>query len=127
VIAPITALFGALNATLNIALALDVLRRRNKEKVFLGSEQSPALHLATRRHANNAEYVPLALLTLLLAELCGGAPSILYALGGALTVGRVSHAIGLGEQPTAPRALGILLTFLAILGGALYSALLAWR
>ena len=64
---PVTALYGALNAILNIVLAANVSRNRAKHNVSLGGGQSNEMEIATRAHGHNAEYVPLVTLTLHIA------------------------------------------------------------
>ena len=124
---PITALYGAILGVFNVALAANVSRVRGKVQIFLGTGDSEELALAVRRHANNAEYVPLALVLLLTAELAGGASGVLHGVGGALVLGRLLHAVGIGVKPSAPRALGALLTWLAIAAAGVYAALVATR
>ena len=85
----VTALYGGLNAIFNVYLANNVSTARRKEKVSMGLGESDALLLAARIHANNAEFVPLAIVVLLLAELCGGSSFMLHVLGGSLFVSRV--------------------------------------
>lgn len=79
-----------------------------------------------RRHGNHAEYVALALVLLAVCELGGGSATALHALGGAFTLGRVAHAIGVGIKPSAPRAVGALLTWVALAGAGVYGAVLAF-
>jgi uncharacterized protein len=124
---PVTALIGALNGVLNVALAIGVTVARAKSNIFLGLGDSDALLLASRRHGNNAEYLPLALVLLLAAELSGGGLTALYALGGALTVGRILHAIGVGSKPSPLRAIGAVLTWISIAGSGLYALVLSMR
>lgn len=118
---PITALFGAIHGILNVALAANVTRVRAQSQVFLGTGDSDALLLASRRHGNNAEYLPLALVLMLTAELAGGGATVLYALGGALTLGRIAHAIGVGSKPSPLRAIGAVLTWLTIAAAGVYA------
>ncbi len=120
---PVTALFGAIHGVLNVALAIGVTRARAQSNIFLGTGDNESLLLASRRHGNNTEYVPLALLLLLVAELAGGGATALYALGTALTVGRVLHAIGVGSKPSPLRAIGAVLTWVAIVGAGIYGLL----
>ena len=120
---PVTALFGAIHGVLNVALAIGVTRARAQSNIFLGTGDNESLLLASRRHGNNTEYVPLALLLLLVAELAGGGATALYALGTALTVGRVLHAIGVGSEPSPLRAIGAVLTWVAIVGAGIYGLL----
>ncbi len=117
----VTALYGSLNAILNIALAARVSRLRGTERVSLGTGESKALLVAVRTHANNAEFVPLGVVVLLLAELCGGSSLWLHVLGGSLFVSRLSHAVGMPLRAPNPfRFVGTGVTWLMILCGAGY-------
>jgi len=117
----ITALYGALNAILNIILAERVSRLRGRHKVSLGMGEAPQLVVAIRGHANNAEFVPFALLMLLLAELCGGDRVLLHVLGGSLLLARIAHPFGLGRKsPNLFRAVGTGVTWLMIVVSAGY-------
>lgn len=118
----VTALYGAINALLNIALAGLVVIARGKHKVSLGHGEHPQLLVAIRAHANNAEFVPLALVMLLLVELCGGDRTVLHVLGGVLTVARLAHAVGLPRPAPNPfRFAGIALTWAMIVACAGYA------
>ncbi|QSQ25167.1 MAPEG family protein [Pyxidicoccus parkwayensis] len=92
---PVTALYGALNAFLTVGLSINVSRVRGKHNVFRGDGGHADLIAAIRAHGNNVENVPLALILLLAAELCGGSSTALHAFGGALLVARLAHAFGL--------------------------------
>jgi uncharacterized protein len=107
----ITALYGALNAILNILLAYRITRLRVKHRVSIGMGEVDELTVAIRTHANNAEYLPLALVLLLIAELCGGSSPWLHTLGGMLLLARVNHALGLPRPaPNVLRWSGTALT-----------------
>ncbi|MEO8707301.1 MAG: MAPEG family protein [Kofleriaceae bacterium] len=115
----ITALYGALNALFNVFLANNVSTLRRRNKVSLGDH--PAIAVAIRAHGNNSESVPLALIVMLLAELCGGHPAVLHVYGGLLFIARIAHWIGLPRKaPNVYRATGIGLTWVAIAGGSCY-------
>ena len=117
----VTALYGGLNALFNIYLANRVSNARRAEKVSIGLGESDALLMAARIHANNAEFVPLAVVTLLLAELCGGSSVMLHILGGSLLVGRVLHVIGMPmKAPNFFRFTGTGLTWTMIVVTAGY-------
>lgn len=92
---PVTALYAALNVLLTVGLGLNVSRLRGKYKVFRGDGGHAELLSAIRAHGNNVEHVPLALILLLVAELCGGQSVALHVFGGALFVGRLAHALGM--------------------------------
>jgi hypothetical protein len=111
----VTALYGSLNAILNIVLASRVSKLRRSERVSIGAGDSKPLNLAIRIHANNAEFVPLALLMLLLAELCGGSSVALHVAGGLLLLGRIAHVIGMPRPaPNVFRVFGTGVTWLGI-------------
>src|SRR5688572_28796319 len=110
---PIVALYGSLNAIFNILLAIRVSQSRLSEKVAVGwGEKTGRLLVRGRIHGNNAEYVPIGIVMLLIAELAGGSSAILHSLGGALLVGRIFHAFGMTRPaPNFFRATGIALTW----------------
>jgi uncharacterized protein len=123
---PVVALYGAINAFINIGLALRVSRVRGTEKVSLGHGESPAMLRAVRAHGNNAEFVPLALVMLLIAELMGGSSLWLHVLGGALTVARIAQPIGIHmpKAPNVPRFIGTAATWVMIIATAVYVLIL---
>jgi uncharacterized membrane protein YecN with MAPEG domain len=69
-----------------------------------------------RVHANFAEYVPMALILMALAESLKAPSMFLHPLGLVLVGARVIHAYGLSQTPhiLRLRALGITLTFTVI-------------
>ena len=118
----VTALYGALNAVLNVALATRVSLMRIRQGVSLGEGESKQLRVAVRTHGNNAEFVPLAIVMLLLAELLGGASLWLHVIGGSLFAARVAHAIGMPRKaPNVFRAGGNTITWVGIAATAAYA------
>ena len=110
---PITGLYAALCALLVLALAGAVIRLRWRTKAGIGDGGDRRLARAIRVHANAVEYVPLALVLLLVAELDHAGPALLHGCGVALVVARVAHAIGLSRTAGASpgRMLGTVGTF----------------
>lgn len=94
----ITPLYAALLALMAIALAgmVSALRGRTGISIFHGDDVK--LGLAIRRHGNFIEYVPLALILMGMAELKGAGAVWLHAMGTALIVSRLMHAIGLKAE-----------------------------
>jgi uncharacterized protein len=117
----ITALYAGLLGILYLVLGGLVVANRRRARVGLGTGSDTALERAVRVHGNFAEYTPLFLVLLLLAELGGGAPVLLHALGAAYFLARVWHAMGLsGASGTSPgRFGGTLISWIAILALAL--------
>lgn len=105
--------YGAGLALLFIVLSVNVIRHRGATRVALGTGGDPILERRARVQANFAEYVPLALLLLAMAELRGTAPWLLHLLGGVLLLGRLSHAWGMSqsEENLRFRATGMAATF----------------
>jgi hypothetical protein len=80
-------------------LSLRVIRYRRGERIPLGSGGNAALERAIRAHANFAEFVPFVVLLLILAEWGGTWPWVLHALGALLVTARLSHGMGMVQDP----------------------------
>lgn len=110
---PITALYAALLGPLLVVLAVRVIGLRRRLKVAMGDGGHPEIARAIRVHANCAEYVPIALVLMALAESVAAPPVLLHAAGVVLVVGRCSHAYGMSQakENFSFRAAGMMLTF----------------
>ncbi|WP_448096793.1 MAPEG family protein [Luteibacter yeojuensis] len=122
----ITGLYAALLALLILYLAARVMWLRRRTRIGLGDGGDRAVACAVRSHGNATEYVPLALLLLLVLELNQTLPALLHAFGIALVLARIVHAIGLSRTPgySAGRAAGAAITLLVI---ALMASMLLWQ
>ncbi len=122
-------IYAALLGLLLLVLAGAVVRLRGKHKVGIGDGGHEDLALAGRAHANFIEYVPIALILLLLLEYRGVPAWALHGLGGGLLLGRLLHAWGLSQsRGTSPgRAIGILLTWAVLLITSLWLLLISLR
>ena len=109
-------IYAALCGLLLILLSIRVIRQRRRYKVALGDAGKPEMQRAMRVQANFAEYAPLALLLLALAELQGLDPPILHGLGLLLLLSRLLHAFGVAREPEnfRYRVAGMALTFATI-------------
>ena len=121
-----TAIYIVLNAAIMVALAANVIRMRYRTRTRFGDTGNPEMMRAIRAHGNNTEYVPIALILLLLSHNLGAGLPLIHAIGLPLTVGRMLHAAGFllrrQETPTGHsylRLSGMILTFFAILVGIL--------
>jgi len=116
--APITTLYAALLGLLLIALSVNVVRARRRYRVRLGVGNEDGMQQSARVQANFTEYVPLALVLLLLAEIAGTPSPVLHGAGAILLVSRVLHAWGLSQSPgrTFGRFYGTAGTWLTIIG-----------
>jgi uncharacterized membrane protein YecN with MAPEG domain len=122
----VTGIYVALGALLLLALALRISLVRRSARVGIGDGGNHELVKRIRAHANAAEYLPVALLLLLLLDLGQTPPLWLHVFGVVLIVGRVLHAIGLSRTsgPSPGRFLGIVLTWGVMLVMAI---LLLWK
>lgn len=109
----ITLVFASLHALLLMVLVVPIVRRRISQRIGIGTGGDEQLARSIRVHGNFVEYVPMALLLLLLLELSGLAATWLWIFGGVLLCARILHAYGLsGSAGTSPgRGLGAMLTF----------------
>ncbi len=124
---PITALYASLLALIFLVLSVRVIGLRRVVRIGLGDGGDAALLRRVRVHANFAEYVPLCLILIGLAESLRAPPVLLHGLGGLLLAARISHAYGVSRQPEtfAWRVSGMVgtLTVLGLaVGVCLYSA-----
>jgi uncharacterized protein len=126
ILVPVTALYGAVNAIFNVVLATNVSRNRGRSKVFAGVGADEGLTRANRAHGNNSEYVALAVVMLMIAELSGGGSTVLHVFGGTLTAARLLHAHGMFANFVPTRATGATLTWLTIVGLAVYALMLRY-
>ena len=118
----ISMITAGLLGILLIALSAYVILGRVKFKIDLGDGDNAAMVQRIRAQANFVEYVPLALILLMLVEYASIGPRWLaMAIGGGLVLGRVLHAQGLIASPgaTVGRLLGTNLTALVIMTGSI--------
>ena len=115
-----TALWVGLHMILLLVLSVLVVRQRRLHKVALGDGGVATLEHAIRAFGNASEYVPAGLVAIGVLALCGAAPMVIHVLGTVLFAGRVTHAVGLSRSGKAslPRAIGIILTWLAYIAAA---------
>lgn len=111
-----TLFYTGILGCLFIYLSAEVTKLRLKHQVHLGDGGHLDLFKAIRIHGNFSEYVPLALILLLLSELIGGRPWMLHTLSSTFVIARILHVIGLRktEGPSIYRFLGATLTWAVI-------------
>lgn len=114
---PVTAIYAGLLTLLLLGLSVRVILYRRSNRIGLGDAGDAILLRRMRAQSNCAEYAPLGLVLLGLAELNGAPGLALHILGLTLLAGRMIHAIGFGREPEtlAMRILGMVLT-LTMLG-----------
>lgn len=123
----VTLIIAAALGLINIWLGARVTQVRLSRKVLLGHGDVPGLEARCRAHANFNEYVPIALILMLLIELNVGASRVLWGLGALLVLARVIHPMGMDRAAPNPlRAGGAILTFAILFALVVWAVLLAY-
>ena len=125
----IISITAALLAFLFISLSLRVIKLRRSRRVAIGSGGDAAVERAMRVHANFAEYVPFALVLLILCAMRGLPDLLLAALCVVLVLSRAVHAYGVSQdkEDFRLRVAGMMATFGVIGTSALALLVLAVR
>jgi len=113
----ITTLFVGIMVLLQIPLTVMVGYRRAQTGIqfFDGGDQT--LLRRMRAHGNYTETVPIVLIAMGMAELAAAPAWLLWAGGASLLLGRTMHAAILVLKGWGlPRAIGMILTFVPMLG-----------
>jgi uncharacterized membrane protein YecN with MAPEG domain len=115
-------LYASILALMFVGLSLRTVRMRRRFRIAVGDAGNQAMLRAMRVHSNFAEYVPLGLLLIFLAEEGGAHPLLVHFLCLALLAGRVLHAYGVSQlkENYRFRVTGMALTFTSILTASAY-------
>jgi len=112
----VTPIYLACAVALYSFMAFAVIGHRRRRRISIGDGGKKDFARIIRGHANFAEYVPLALLAIGVAELSGVAPAPLHICGIMLLLGRGLHAYCFLFTPVGMklRVSGMVLTFFAL-------------
>ncbi len=93
-----------------------VIRYRRKNLISVGDAGDKVLLQRMRAQGNCAEYAPIGILLVLIAEIQNAPPVVLHIMGLMLVGGRIAHAIGFSRHPQIMklRVLGMILTLMMI-------------
>jgi uncharacterized membrane protein YecN with MAPEG domain len=116
----ITGTYAAALTALYLLLSARVILFRRKNRINLGDGNDPEMLRRIRAHANFAEYAPLGIVLMGIAEMQGEAAWWLHGLGLMLLVGRLLHGVNFtfALKSMQMRSGGMLLTLLALALGA---------
>ncbi|WP_232358422.1 MAPEG family protein [Paraneptunicella aestuarii] len=114
---PITAFYAGLLGALYLYLCLQVIFQRREKRIGLGDGGDKYFLQVMRVQGNFAEYVPLALVMMLIAEINQSHELLLHGVGVTLLLGRLLHAYGIRRNPgvTWQRFYGTLATYIVLL------------
>lgn len=126
---PITALYAGLLVPIFVLLSFRVIAVRRGQKISVGDAGDANLLRRIRVHANFAEYVPLGLILMGLAESLKTNSWLLHVLGIALIVARLCHAYGMSQaKDILPlRVAGVVTTFTVLIAAAIACVMGALR
>ncbi len=112
----VTPIYAVLLTVIMLVLSYRVILARRSGKFAYGDNDSPRNQAKIRAQGNWAEYVPITLLLMLMAEINGVSVWLLHVTGMTLLVGRALHGYGMSYNPKwfKGRVWGMQLTFLAI-------------
>ncbi len=112
----IVTLYAGLLGLLYLPLAANVIRIRRADRISLGDGGNSLLERRIRAHGNFAEYVPITLILIALAEAGGGAAALIHGLGIVFVIGRAMHAFALSSLTLRLKARvgGMILTLTVI-------------
>lgn len=119
----IVAYYAAILAVMFVVLTIRVVKNRYRAKASLGDGGDEGLTRAIRVHGNFAEFVPFCLLLIALAEMNGSPSWSIHALGVVLVAARLCHAIALTTTNFTLRRIGVMGTFLVLLGAAIHAVI----
>ncbi len=108
----VAGLWVGIHLLLTLGLAINVTRLRFA--LAKGDIDDATLQRGVRAHGNNVEYVPFAMLAVLVLALQGYGGIWLHVISGVLFIGRVCHAHGIQQSsPGLPptRVVGNILTW----------------
>jgi len=113
--------YAAVLAILYIFLSARVIRSRISERVKIGTGGSRIVERRMRIHANFAEYVPLAIVLLIVMEMQGRPSLWLHILCIVLVIARIGHVIALwSDKEIFPlRVASVFTTFVVIAAASL--------
>jgi uncharacterized protein len=121
----ISSIYAALAALWIVWLSLGVIKVRRARQVKLGDGNEPELQAAIRAQGNATEYIPIALILLVLLELNSAYAALIHVGGIALLAGRIVHAKGLLTDNLRYRVLGMQTTIFTIIGLAVANVVYA--
>ena len=115
----ITPIYAGLLTLIFVALSFRVIGMRRADKIGFGDGDNPEMVRRIRAHGNFAEYVPLTVILMALVELQDKPDLVVHAIGVLILAGRILHIAGVSATILPARVIGMVLTFAALITGAL--------
>jgi uncharacterized protein len=120
-ILPITLTAAGVAALINFWLAMRCGRVRTAQKIMMGDGGNEALIAAMRAQSNFVEFTPFVLILIGLIEMAAGTSVWLWIVMALYMLGRIAHGLGMTDNLPKGRMIGTIITFLTLIGLALYA------
>lgn len=111
----VSAFYVVLSALWLIKLSIDITRLRNQYRVAFGDGGFYELQTAIRVHGNAVEYIPIAMLLLIMMEMNGAGTWLVHVCGLMLFIGRVIHYYAMHGRDPSWRRFSISATYTTLL------------
>lgn len=111
----ISALYAVLGALLLFKLSIDVTKMRLQYRVPFGDGGFYELQTAIRIHGNAVEYIPIALVLMVIMEMNGANVWLVHVCGIMLFAGRLCHYYGLRHRDWRWRRSGMSATYTSMM------------
>ena len=121
---PITAIYAAILALVLTVLSAKAGLLRGKLGIPAGDGNNDQMILAMRTHPNAAEYIPIAIILMMILEMNVASTYLLHGIGAALVIARIAHPLGISNLQSPMRLVGAGLTALTIVVSAV---LVLWQ
>ena len=118
-----SALYTSLSAFIIVWLSLNVIKTRRERKISIGDGEDTRLRIAIAAQLNAVEYIPIALLLLILLEYNGANLVVVHIFGLLLITGRVIHASAILTENMNNRVRGMQITIWVLIGLAIANLL----
>lgn len=113
----VTMIAAGVLGLLLLVLGVRIVMLRIRTRISLGDGDDPEMLTRMRAHGNAAEWIPIGLILLFLAEQAQGAHWLVVGGAALLVAGRLVHPFGLANRsPNAARSLGMVCTWAAVGG-----------
>lgn len=118
----VSPLYTGILGLILVALTLAVVNKRRKDLIAVGDGGDKEMTKLIRIHGNFTEFVPLAVIMMVILEVNQVDELMLHGLGIALVIGRLLHAAGLKKSlgGSMPRVIGTALTLIVIIVESVY-------
>ena len=116
-------MYGSISGFIIVWLSLNVIKTRLERNIIIVDGEDTRLRIAIAAQLNAVEYIPIALLLLILLEYNGANLVVVHIFGLLLITGRVIHASAILTENMNNRVRGMQITIWVLIGLAIANLL----